>query len=49
MSSKISYHFVEVLKVGGAQVDRVALFGAIVCPSPFFEVTPYTGVQVVCS
>ena len=49
MRSKISYHFVEVLKVGGAQVDGVTLFGAIIIRAPFSEVTPLAGVSDVRS
>ena len=49
MSSKIGYHFIEILKVGGAQVNRVTLFGAIIIRAPFFEVAPDAGVHDVCS
>lgn len=44
MGSEISYHVVEVLKVSGWQVYRVALFGAIIVAAPFSEVAPDAGI-----
>lgn len=47
MRSKISYHFVQVLKVGSSQVDGVTLFGAIIVTAPLSEVAPLAGIQDV--
>lgn len=49
MYTEIRYHFIKVPKVGSSQVNRVALFGAVIIPAPFAEVTPDAGVQDVCS
>ena len=49
MSSEIGNHFVEVPESCSRQVDRIALFAAIIVRAPFFEVTPDARVSDVYS
>ena len=49
MSSEIGNHFVEAPESSCRQVDRIALFAAIIVRAPFSEVATLAGVQYECS